>query len=259
MTTRSNRLFLLAAASFTFLGVAFVLHGSNAQVSPKTIQPVTITYQEVQYRPDSRMPGLAFTTMLGVRSDGSFSRARYHQPTPDQAAYFTLQITDVPRAQHIVVDPFTKSLSTVAYDSSQLASVRIHPADSCPGAPGEPMAGYPTTIVEKQIDIATIHLVTKKWRSAKLDCLVLREESQVKWRTGKTSLKVLTATLVTPGAPADWMFQVPAGYTERSPNQILAEAVRKKGLHPLPWDPQLDENYYSGRGSQTDKSLKPNK
>jgi|GEM_PF-2813935 hypothetical protein len=249
----TNRLFAILVGCLTLLGLGLALHISGGQASAQTIEPVTITYQEVQYRPDSRIPGLAFTTVLGVRSDGSFSRARYHEPTLGQAPYFTLQITDVPSAKHTMVDPYTASISTLDYRGSRIESARIHPASSCPGVPGESLLGYPTTVEEKTVSFPTHTLATKKWRSSKLNCLVLREEAQLKGKSGRISLKVVTATYATIGEPAEWMFQVPAGYTERSPNQILAEAARKRGVSGPPWDPRLDDSYYDSRASQDAK------
>src|SRR5580765_2091450 len=181
------------------LGGGIWLHTLSSP-SP-AVHPVTIVYQRTIF-PEETSTNASFmrTETLGVRSDGSVSRAHLKAATPTHPAYNTLLITDVPSDRHIIVDQFTESTTT--YTSQGIVrGHQVRPVTSCLGNAGDSILGFATVVEEKGSEFPDRHILNKYWRAPTLNCLPLREEHRVSFSGHKTSLQVLSATAVTLGEP----------------------------------------------------------
>lgn len=245
--TTTKRLFLIACviAVFGLAGVTWVqvlIHASSAQ----SIHPVTIIYQRLSL--SDKVPGqphFARTEVTGVRSDGSVARAVFQPRARDHAAFYERAVTDVSQGRHILVDPFTESTTT--YPSQKLVDrIRRKPANSCPGQPGDKIFGYETMSEVKTVTTntakGTTATTTTTSRAPQLNCAMLRQETRTVKADGRVLFQVISATMVTPGEPPAWLFEVPSNYTERSPSAVNAETSSKLGFN-FPQRPGLDEIY----------------
>ena len=229
---------------FGFLGLAGLAHLYRPASAASTIKPVTIVYQRTIF-PDGSPANISFsrTETLGIRDDGSVSRADWKPATAGHPAYSTLLITDVASGKYTIVDPFTESRTT--YRSPGMAEHhRVKPASTCPGTAGEQILGFETVVEDKTSSFPDRRLTIRYWRAPHLNCLPLREEDRTMlFKTGKQSLQVLNATSITLDEPSASMFEVPSVYTERTPSEVMAESSRKLGRNPLPPNANLDKVY----------------
>lgn len=237
---------LIFVAGLVVVAVALAVGGRGQ--APDAIQPVTITYSEVHYgQQGSEAPNFTRTEIVGVRSDGSVSRATFHGATGEHPAYFILKITEPSQGKHVVVDQFTESTTTYA-SPGLVDQYRIKPASACPGQPGDPILGFATFVEEKTLKVPGNGAGVKAWRAPRLNCLPLREEIVRTRGGGTSSLQVTSAISITLGEPGAWLFDIPRGYTERTPNEVLAEAAKKAGRPAPPAAPGLDAVYSGAQG-----------
>jgi hypothetical protein len=246
--TTTKRLFTIFCVT-TIFGLAAVTwlrvltHASPSQ----SVHPVTIVYQRVSYSDKVPIqPSFARTEIEGARSDGSLALAALQPRDHDHPAFYERAVTDISQGRHVLVDPFTESTTT--YPSKKLVEkIRRKPADSCPGKPGEKILGY-----ESLAELATLTRTTAigktattitTWRAPELDCAMLRQETRTVKPDGHVLFQVISATMVTPGEPPAWLFEVARGYTERSPNGVSAETAKRMGLNPPPLMPGRDDAY----------------
>ena len=104
--------------------------------------------------------------------------------------------------------------------------------------------------------IGAKHIVTHSWLAPDLDCFKLKETSTVFFSLNGSELSARIeseALEIKPGEPDPRMFNIPVGYTERAPLQILAEASKRKGEASCARCldaavPIMDQAYHKRRG-----------
>lgn len=238
------RRFTLICLLVVVAALVYLSGRSGAQVAVE-IRPVVITYSLVSSASATSAPVLATTEILGVRADGSNSKARLIPSLVGTSHPYNLKITDTANGVHIVVDQVTKSKTTYA-TRNIVDQYRINPINSCPGSPGETILGYRTLLEEQSVAFPTGASRNRRvWRAPELSCLILREESGSANATSKGGKTILAATRVVLADPEPWMFEVPADYSERSPAEVLGEAARIRGK-PAPRAPDGLEQVYKG-------------
>jgi hypothetical protein len=250
-----NKRFVLALVLLSAGAVAALHIRGHADAG---IQPVTITYHWVGYNgEDLSNPLYTRTEIVAVKADGSISRALRNGPTEEHKAWYGLKIADVTRGQYVVVDQFTESVTTYL-TGAMVDQARVKPEVACPGEPSDPILGFATSVEEAVKQFPRSEMIRKTWRASKLNCLPLREEVRTEWAdgSGRKSLKTVSATAVTLGNPESWLFNVPANYKERSPNEVFAEAARRQGKPTVELAKGLEEVY---RQAQPQKGSRPSR
>jgi hypothetical protein len=247
--TATKRVFLIGCviAVFALGGMTWLRVLTHASPSENSkVNPVTIVYQRLSFS-DSvpTQPKFTRTEIEAIRSDGSVARAVFQPPVQDHAAFYERAVTDVGQGRHTLVDPFTESITT--YPSQELVNrIRRKPANSCPGQAGEKVLGYETVSEVKTLTTnpragKTVTTVTT-WRAPQLDCVMLRQETRTVRADGRILLQIISATVVTPGEPPAWFFEIPSDYTERSSSAVRSETSSMLGSE-LPERPGLDAAY----------------
>lgn len=230
-------------------GIAiYFMSQARGQGSPR-VRPATITYQRVFFRSSvDQPPRFTLTEILGVRSDGSTSRVRLIPPANGAPQRYNLKIADISASRLTIVDAITRSKTTYPA-ANVVAQYTVKPANSCAGNQGDRILGYATMMedenrsVEAPVTAAATSRI-RVWRAPDLNCLPLREEHWWIDSSNKETLSmVVTATIVMPGEPATWMFDIPADYTERSPGEVFRQNSITRGTPQQPSPTGLDEIY----------------
>lgn len=228
-----NKYYVLLSVG-VIAGATFVMyrHAELRGQSAPVVHPATITYSRLFYGADSSTPRVTLTEILGVRADGSNSRARL-VPAPDGSQLYNLKITDIPSGRHVIVDQISQSKTT--YPAENIVSqYSVRPVNSCPGNASDAILSYPTLVSEQVLaEPGGSSRTIRIWRAPDLNCLPLREEqSMTDSSAGKVLVMLLTASRVVQGEPPSWMFDIPTGFVERSPSEMLSESARIRQVPP---------------------------
>lgn len=237
---------LLAVVGAAFwIAEPFVLEGQQAG-----IRPFTATIFSAMYRGESSQPLFTRYKTVAFRSDGSEVTVR-HVQAPDGNPYDERVILDLTSAQRVSVDPITQSRTTYPLSPKVVAhykSSRVNCAAS-PGAATSTILGY--AVVKSVIGGPGAHdgaFSSEDWQAPALGCLSL---SQVTiWKKAGTDAvsekRVVKVLTIVEGDPAEALFTIPSGYTERSPGEVLALFAGKyhKPDHPRT-SAVLDQVYQS--------------
>jgi len=226
---RANYYVLILAAVVASTSLFMYKQAQGRRRGISVIHAATVTYSRLFYGADgARAPGAALTEILGVRSDGSSSRARLVPAITGSSQVYNLRITDTAKSLHVVVDQLTKSKTTYP-DPNIVAEYTIKAVNSCPGSESDVMLGHKTFLSDRTVGEAgssNIRII-REWRAPDLNCLPLRQEQ---WSAGTSGSRVLSmllvASQVADGEPPSWMFSIPTDFTERSPGEMLAESAR---------------------------------
>jgi len=128
------------------------------------------------------------------------------------------------------VDPSTESVTTYHYAADEVAreSTRPRACSPDPNAPHATLLGYDTVVVESTYTSSKSSLVQKvtEWRAPQLNCFALKQT--IDHRAGGSRFEITReALLVKEGDPSSALFEIPAGYVERSPSENMAERDRR--------------------------------
>lgn len=245
---RTGIIATLLVASFGaafWIAEPFVLRGQQAG-----IRPFTATIATALYHGDSIQPLITRYTTVAFRSDGSEVTVR-HVQAPDGNPYDERVILDLTSAQRVSVDPMTRSRTTYPMGPKELAhykNLRVNCA-SPPGAATSTILGYAVVKAARSGPAASGKVFsTENWLAPALGCFSLSQvtvwtDSATGAATDRKVRKVLT---IIEGDPAGSLFTVPSGYTERSPEEVLALFASKyqKLDHPRT-GAMLDQVYQS--------------
>ena len=175
------------------------------------------------------------------RIDGSWaSNLQRHVQIPGRPAesHEVRKILDLPARRRVTIDPFTESKSTMALpdewarhfstrhdclSTTEHQSIELNPS---PGA----ILGYR---VVKKIETTPIDgelMRFEVWVAPELNCYQLRaadiDVTAPNAPVIRTQVEVLE---IMPGEPDGDLFDIPAGLTERSPEDVEREFARRKG------------------------------
>lgn len=175
-----------------------------------------------------------------TRRDGSWVRDMKRQIMPDRGWGDMRVVMDYSAGARTSVDPSTESLTTYPYPRDVIAKLSTTPqaCSTDPGAKHATFLGYDTVVVERTLrgsgdgDPGKI----TEWRAPELNCFALkhtleRELPGLRVRVEREAL------LVKEGDPFPDLFEIPAGYVQRSPSEVMAERGRRfpaEGLAAAP-------------------------
>lgn len=167
--------------------------------------------------------------LLARRGDGSVVMLR--RSVNNESAGIR-RIWNTRARQSISVDPLTRSLLTSELSAPELAYLAAPGVNCQEHNPFLKPTGERVTI----LGFDTVHLSgrppgadfqVERWSAPALNCFVMREE------VTSPAFRQLRSTLaVRLGEPDRSLFEVPAGYVERSPSEIMALAAARGARRP---------------------------
>ena len=234
--------FVLATAGAFALGVAIDAVNTARRKADNSQAAFTARTLTIYSNPD----GSEVMRESGVeayKSDGSLAtKLQRHVQIPGRPAesHKIRTIMDLSARQRVMVDPFTESKFTMALSDEEVRHLRTK--HDCPSArenqsielnpPQETILGYR---VVKKIDTSPTPINGRvhrfeEWVVPELNCFTLRSiDRDVTDPNAPVIRSQLEAVEIIPGEPDGGMFETPAGFTERSPEDIEREIARRKG------------------------------
>lgn len=218
----------------------------------------TATMVERRYKPSSTTPAYTENYIYARRADGSWVRDVKRQIMQNGGWGDMRVIMDYSSLERTAVDPSTQSLTTTPLSRAAAASLSSPPStcSTDPNAPHATLLGYDTVRAESTLSgtgPGTTIKVTE-WRAAQLQCFPLKETISVQFSKGAGWFHTTREALfVSTGEQSGALFEIPAGYVERTPSEVMA--VRAKLFPNEPPTPAktlkaLDEVYQSSRQAQ---------
>ena len=241
---RSKRIvqFVLVTAGAFALGVAIDAVNNarlRAAISRTAFTARTLT---IYSNPDGSEVGRE-SGVEAYRSDGSqaieLQRHVYIPGSPAEPDE-TRTIFDLPARRRVMIDPFTESMSTWALSDEEVRHFRTK--HDCLGK-----TEHQSIELSPQVGTILGYRVVKKittpptpidgrfmrfegWVATELDCYQLRSTIlDVTAPTAPVTRTQFEVVEIIPGEPDGDLFDIPAGYTERSPEDIEREVARRKG------------------------------
>lgn len=232
---RSSRFALIVSFLCTILAFTLFALTTSPKKFPQTggaiskVRAFTATRTVAKFRTGSGVPFGVKNGIVAVRSDGSHAELEERRdPTGSDRVLYLKKITDVIKAQQVVVDPWSESRVTYPRSPEGTAYMAAKPQTTCAGEPEGKLLGYPVVLLEETKDLpAGPKVQTRSWLAPGLDCYPLRREMRFS-RDGKEfQLTIEAVSSVVEGAPESWLFEVPANYVERSPSEVIAENAKR--------------------------------
>lgn len=190
--------------------------------------PFTATIKETRYGADGQEVYAEFH-LFAKRRDGSNVLVMRRQD-PAEAWIEVKRITDVGARRTIVVDPATESITTYPL-SETVVNEYSAATHNCGGNPNEArsgVTGHQIIPLRREFALSGSKMaVNEQWVAPALGCFPIRNSLTVKV-DGKVVGTVVRDTLFLAEAePASSYFNVPSGYVERTPSEVLAEFARR--------------------------------
>jgi hypothetical protein len=184
---------------------------------------------ERQYQETGAAPTSIENYVYATRTDGSWVRDMKRQIMPNGGWAGLRVVMDYTSQTRTAVDPSTESLTTYHYGASEVARLSL-PPQACsadPNAEHVPFLGYDTVIFKRTLPKSRgVPDKITEWRALKLNCfalkLVIENEVGGAWVTTTRE-----ALYVNEGSPSPSLFEIPTGYVERSPSEVMAERARR--------------------------------
>jgi hypothetical protein len=224
--------------------------GGKLQRSTTTYVPFTARMVEEEFPSASAVqPGLVQNITFARRSNGSEVKS-ITEPSPDNLQVGQLvSILDVSASTQITLEPFTKSIMT--FFLSQKALDRAIDSNKCPTDLNDlnehsKILGYDVVRHREKWDVLA---TDDEWIAPDLACFSLKKIFAASWGAWNRT----TVVSLTEGEPPTSMFDIPAGYVERSPSGLeTAWSGIFRGSQFLPDSSirNMDQTYYRGRNGR---------
>lgn len=194
---------------------------------------ITVEYVENDFAPNGQVLSTA-SHVFARSADGSFVITSKGLAVSSSA--MTRRVLDIKSKRTVTVDPNTMSLTTYPHTDADVELYR-NPPISCIQHPDfvldknaqEKIYGF--DVVRYSGLIPGSENRTERWIAPQLNCIVMRENVTLPGggkHTKKHTKEIKTLSI---GEPDPSFFEIPtAGYTERSPSEVLALARQKLGL-----------------------------
>lgn len=193
------------------------------------------------------------TKITAQKPDGSKSflvnRTFRNGPSTHDSIEFR-DIFDVASRKHSGIDPLTRSLTTRLLADPKIGEMTSKPSCEAGVTESEELFGYRVYKANEVLKLKNDHSVKiEKWLARELECFPLRIEA-TKF-SGETAVaRTITRTLsLNLGNPDSSLFQIPSGYIERSPSQVMMEHLRlgKTPSFHSSLAEAADRSYYQAR------------
>lgn len=240
------RVILLAGATALAWSLGAVASGAWRAPASTPGNPVAFTAEFVVKTYDAANRELSSSwDLLARRGDGSVVMMRKN--VNNESAEIR-RIWNIRERRSISVDPLTRSLLTsdlsapeIAYLAAPGANCREHNPHLKPTGERAQILGFDTVHLSGQPPGADFRV--DRWSAPALNCFVMREElTSPAFRQVRSTLEVRL------GEPDPSLFEIPAGYVERPPSEIMALAAARRARRPDARAAlQLDSIYWNRR------------
>lgn len=236
----------VTAVVAAFLAETLSLNIKAAQAASNGVTSHTIRYVE-------RFGDMSVERQLvkAIRSDRSEVELRKWRSLDGKKAADKFTVKDFREGRRVVVDHRTRSTTTYALSREHLDFIALQQVD-CKAIPAGAEAGTMLGIEVYKMSRTlwdAAKTVREAWVAPGLECAVLLEQF---YQTGPGNKRNLVterrAVEVAVGEPPAFLFEIPTGYTERSPSEVLAEQTKLRGAgSDSPRLPVQDEVYANQR------------
>jgi hypothetical protein len=225
---------------------AFGLRAQQQQTSAH-FAPFTATILESRYRADGTKR-YEETITYAVRGDGSSVRA-VRREVVKGAAFEIKEIINAARKARIIVDQATESTTSYKLSGQELVP------PSCPipaNAETDTVLGYRVfKVTQKRTAPPDLSGTRETWIAPDLDCFAMKAVSTRIHAAGTAAPRnTRLVTDVRPGEPAPALFNVPAEYAERSPEQRTMILMNRFPALQIPADSAADDVYRLDKSPQ---------
>lgn len=212
----------------TVVGILTVAVGLRTHAQPIARTPFTASLHETFYQYPTGEQVKTRDLAVAVAATGLRIEAR-HLVNPAGQGVEQRIIMDPVRRSRVVVDGLTESLTTTPYTSRPVTCTNDATSKH------STILGYDVVESIEVRNQSGETWRTESWTAPALDCFPLRETTYIGKTGGSAVLtSVREATGVVMGQPAASLFEIPAGYTERAPSQVLAEFNRRYPDRTMP-------------------------
>lgn len=247
---------LLLSLALCFLSSSFTVSSqSQLQADPITIPRIlkafTVYQRELSFPRERNQPPAVTDFTIAQRNDGSRVRefTVSGRESPNGSEGTVVDIWDIPKRHFINVEPFTHSKSTFLMSDKQISDL-LSSAHACHGIRsllGSGHLPYKTMLGHKVYQVVgrRHNIVQSSWVAPDLNCFPL--EKTAVFPSGAKNR--WTVVKIVEGEPSGSMFRPPAGYVERSPEQVesLYERLFGKELYPKQMTEHAEREYRKGR------------
>ncbi|MGH9431354.1 MAG: hypothetical protein ACRD3T_07410 [Terriglobia bacterium] len=241
---------VLVSVTATFCLAAGVLAFSHrSQANDSNLTPFTVTEVTRMFDRNGMVRDVDETTHA-LRGDGSRVFLR-RAVNGSQVGIKT--VVNTGSATRTTVDARTESTTTYQLTKDEVARLRSPAACSAQNTEHRVILGFDTIKSIKTFTNGEGEIRGESWLAPALDCYALRSTEVLSKKDGTTRRNEMEATSVVTGEPDARLFEIPSGYTERSPSEVFAEAVHRgveqRNVRSATAD-ALDEAYQSRRGDR---------
>lgn len=226
MARRASR--VLALIAVTSL-VYSAFPRSTVKAQDRHWTPFTVAMVERRYSGNATQPAYVENYLYAVRGDGSNVTDYKRQIMPNRGWGDMRVITDLFAGKRIAVDPSTESLTTTPYSEKIVAHLATPPSACGPNpTPGPTILGYTTVVVKTTLPGPPDTKIERTtWEAPQLNCFALQYTVVLHQSDSSFSRNTREALLVKEGEPSAAMFEIPSGYVERSPSEVIAEHAKR--------------------------------
>jgi hypothetical protein len=242
--------FVSLVGSFTIAAVAYAVH---SQISPKPLPSFLVQSTMSSPKAGSPYPEIS-AKGFAVRSDGSWVLITYGNRAG--LVSHIRDIYDVVNNIHTTIEDLSKSIQTRAMSESESSIKRVSASTSCGGSAAGQMLDLKVEYKQEKgaVDYGTDGPVTSiinRWLAPDLGCFALKKETiWTRERDGVVLVDTTDQAISVSFQTVDQFFDIPAGYTERTPGEVFLELSR---LYPDQFPPPgdtsgIDEAYRIAHG-----------
>ncbi len=220
----------LLSSFVALLGVVAVVYTvvtqpGRAQI-PSARMPCSATFIRRYYDASGTLRRTS-TYLVATRADGS---SMVMHLTRDDRPDRWSTVTNLADGTQVTVEPVGQSTTTNGLSDAERRMMSLPP--TCPAPSGgakTTLLGCPVVLDREQHVFGAKKIEEPRWLAPSLGCLCLERSYQTLvggTLGGKTTETAISVTL---GTPDPSLFKIPAGYTERSPSEAMAERAQVLG------------------------------
>ncbi len=202
------------------------------------VRPFSAVRSVAVFKGSGALASTVSTRTVAVRSDGSrVELLAFEDPSGagKGADLYRKKIIDARGKRWVVVEPLGESVTTYPLPTHAVDFLTSKVPSVCNEnpVPAGQMLGFRAVYAESMNDVLAgnekTHVTIRSWLAPDLNCFALRRELLIVAGGKQVGKTVESIIGLTEGEPAEWFFEVPISYIERSPSQAIAE--KEKKLH----------------------------
>jgi len=213
------------------LAVGLLFLSYSPPISRGSAVALTVVRSDSVYLPGNSVPVQITVRTIAFREDGSRAELLHlSDARTSEGPLLRKKLIDIAAKRWVVVDPVGKSVTTYPLTDAAASFYRSVPTATCDTSQAitrETMLGFDVAVVEKtrRHPRNPEERIVRSWIAAELNCFPLREEISIRLNGSEVQKTVRSVVSVVLGQPADWIFAVPADYTERAPSAAVQQAL----------------------------------